>query len=89
MDLLAPSLAAAFLGVLAFAAHLLHLRRTDSKAATLRAVGDIRTLIEGRVRTAEARADALETERKKLSKRVGDLEFRTLGKRLTPEADER
>lgn len=88
-DLLAPSLAAAFLGCLAFAAYLIHLRRTDARAETLRAVGDIRTLIEARVKAVEGRAAELEVERKKLSKRLGDVEFRTVGKRLTPEADER
>lgn len=89
MIYLAPSITAAFLGSLAFVAYLLHLRRTDVTAATLRAVGDIRTLIEARVKAVEVRAEALEAERKKLSKRLGDVEFRTIGKRLTPEADER
>lgn len=88
-NLLAPSIAAAFLGSLAFIAYLLHLRRTDATAATLRAVGDIRTLIEARVKAVEVRAETLEAERKKLSKRLGDVEFRSIGKRLTPEADER
>jgi hypothetical protein len=89
MTYLAPSLAACFLGALAFVAFLLHLRRTDSTSAALRASHDVRTYAEARGKALEERMEALEKARREVSRRVGGLELRAGLKRQTPEADER
>jgi hypothetical protein len=87
MSLLAPSIAAAFLGSLAFVAWLLWLRRTDPLAAWAeerRAVQEtLETLRKGEAAfraemtklTALAGGDA-----EKLAKRVGALELKVLGR---------
>jgi hypothetical protein len=86
---LAPSLAACFLGALAFVAFLLHLRRSDDTREALRAAQDVRTYAEARGKALEERMEALEKQRREVSRRVGNLEIRAGGKRLTPEADEK
>jgi hypothetical protein len=85
-DLLPPSLAAAFLGALAFVAWLLWLHRTDPLAAWAlerRAVQD--TLAALRKREEEFRAEMARLaalaggDADKLSKRVSTLELKVLG----------
>lgn len=81
----ALALAFALWGLLAFAGWWMWLRAQTPKAGPL----------DARVGAAEAKVQAaldligmVETNRRKLSKRVGDLEFRHLGKRMTPPEDE-
>jgi hypothetical protein len=86
VSLLAPSLATAFLGALAFVAWLLWLRRTDPLATWAkerRAVQD--TLEVLRKREEEFRAEMSKLaalaggDAEKLAKRVSTLELKVLG----------
>lgn len=96
---IAPSLAAAFLGSLAFIAFVMWLRRdgdagkTEARLSSLEqslhdiaaAHGHTRSMAAG---LATAISD-LETKRLKLSKRLGEVEFKVLGSRRTPAEDEK
>jgi hypothetical protein len=86
MTLLAPSLAAAFLGSLAFAAWLLWLRRTDPLAAWARERRAVQDTLEVlRKREEEFRAEMSKLaalaggDAEKLAKRVSTLELKVLG----------
>ncbi|HUR93051.1 MAG TPA: hypothetical protein VMY76_00610 [Gemmatimonadales bacterium] len=92
----ALSLALALWGLLAFAGWWMWLRAQAPKAGPLEA--RVEAVSAHLLREVEARqgmgdalrreATAAEDRRRKLSKRVGDLEFRHLGKRMTPPEDE-
>lgn len=79
-------------GLLAFAAFVLWLRTLalgESEADRIqRHVDEIRRLLMERIDTQVRLVEAGEDRRRKLSKRVGDLEFRSLGKRMTPAEDD-
>jgi hypothetical protein len=87
VSLLAPSLAAAFLGLLAFAAYLLHLRRLDAvKEAKALFQQDVAFLTKTLREQSETmcslhaqvagRVDTLEKEWKEAAEKVARLDFR-------------
>lgn len=83
--MIALSLAIALWGLLAFAGWWMWLRRQRPEAGPLQErVEAISTHV---LRLAETWRES-EERRRKLSKRVGDMEFRHLGKRMTPPEDE-
>jgi hypothetical protein len=81
----ALSLALALWGLLAFAGWWMWLRAQKPEAHPLEAKV---TRLYDLQRRLEDECAVTEERRRKLSKRVGDLEFRQLGKRMTPPEDE-
>lgn len=86
--LLAPSLAAAFLGSLAFVAYLLHLRRTDPTATWAKERAAVQSTLEAmRKGEADLKAEMVRLaalaggDADKLAKRVSTLELKVLGVR--------